>query len=133
MTERGRTKGWTTGRAALLFLLALVSMLLPTGYSAAANRPDQVCVNAGLTLPTVINAYMDNPGQRRHADSQGKRAMQEINILAQYPEMPQPECADYKRLGRVEVEMHVGKRRDTFDRKCDGWAHLAIPELDIQP
>lgn len=50
--------------------------------------------------------------------------MQEINILAQYPEMPQPECADYRRLGQVEVEMHVGKSRDTFDRKRDGWATM---------
>jgi hypothetical protein len=132
MTERGRAKGWTNGKSALLFLLALISMLLLVGYSAAANRPDrgpnqqpdQVCVNAGLTLPTDIEAYMINPGQRRHANAQGKRIMQEIDLSAQYPEMPQPECADYKRLGQAEVEMHVGKSRDTFDRKRDGWATM---------
>jgi hypothetical protein len=134
MTERGRTKGWTTGRAALLFLLALASLLMLTGYSTAANRPDRqaqarrldrVCVQAGLVPPTIVDAYMINPGQRRHADSQGKRIMQEIDVSAQYSEMPQPECADYRRLGRAEVQMHIGKAKDTHDEKRDGWAELS--------
>jgi hypothetical protein len=133
LTGRGRTKGWTTGRAALLFTLALVSTLMLAGYSAAANQPDrealtrspdQMCVHAGLTLPTIVDAYMINPGQRQHADAQGKRVMQEIDISAQYPEMPQPECADYKRLGRAEVQMRIGKVKDTHDEKRDGWADL---------
>lgn len=79
--------------------------------------------SGGLALPTVIEARMLHPGQKRHANSAGKRVMQEVNISADYPAMPEG-CDQYRRLGRVEVQKQVKKGQNENDHKRDGWATL---------